>query len=692
MPRRQVHLDPERRVRRRRGDTIAVCPGTYVEGGGGVGSNGIIIVRNVTIKGAGADLVTIKPRRVTASGGQIAAATPFLRDATGNIITIDGDNEQATPNAQKTSLLTVNISGVTIDGNGVYAEAGVLFRDAQGTITRSRVTNVVTTEKSYDAPRAGEYKGSSDGIAVASVVGANRTGPAVTTPLPATPRVVKIDHSRIEKYNSTGILLDGATGDAPPLTASGVVTQGTIAQDQIVGRTLCVDFESTGNCSNPQLATNGPLYGQDGIRVTAGSTAALVDNTISQNIVQGTGSPVRSSNTVNNSTNNDKLGLAADVRLIGAGPSTFTRNNFVDSSYGLMNVGLDGATANSATPAEAENNWWGLRFNAQTGNSGPWISPAFNPPTPETAVNGAAVADEATPASNTSDAVDFFPYRNGFQSDTGAGQFPTLDVPGPVNDAAPAVDFATDKATYHLGDTVRFTATPTDDFGVRSLMFYDGPWLVASASNIPYVASYRLPTDIGCANRTLTAVVEDSSGQTASKTHAIAIDPADCAAAQPTPTTTPTATPTASATPEGNVNAASTGLSLAFANAPRRVPARGADVTAVPTAKSAVTRVDFFLGTHQLCKITAAPYRCRIVARGSDVGLQSLRAVVVDATGASAEVTTRVEIPRFAPRGLTVAVASKKHGAELRKTISGKLRLPARVDASDACGSGSGSR
>ena len=49
------------------GDTIAVCPGTYVEGGGGVGSNGLIIIRDVTIKGAGADLVTIKPRKVRAS-------------------------------------------------------------------------------------------------------------------------------------------------------------------------------------------------------------------------------------------------------------------------------------------------------------------------------------------------------------------------------------------------------------------------------------------------------------------------------------------------------------------------------------------------------------------------------------------------------------------------------------------------
>src|SRR3954452_8745724 len=151
----------------RPGDTIAICPGTYVEGGGGVGSNGLIIIRDVTIKGAGADLVTIKPKKVRASTSQITEATnQSIRNAIGAIVMINGADTQYAPldpsglarNALKPSLLTVNISGVTIDGDGVYAEAGVLFRDAQGTISRSRITNVVTTETSYDVPRPGEYK------------------------------------------------------------------------------------------------------------------------------------------------------------------------------------------------------------------------------------------------------------------------------------------------------------------------------------------------------------------------------------------------------------------------------------------------------------------------------------------------------------------------------------------------------
>src|SRR5262249_12870127 len=82
----------------RAGDTIAVCPGTYVEGGGGVGSNTLIITRDVTIKGAGADLVTIEPRHTTTAGSQIAeSSSPSIRNNVGDIVMIDGDALSAAP-------------------------------------------------------------------------------------------------------------------------------------------------------------------------------------------------------------------------------------------------------------------------------------------------------------------------------------------------------------------------------------------------------------------------------------------------------------------------------------------------------------------------------------------------------------------------------------------------------------------
>jgi len=675
------------------GDTIAVCPGEYVEGGGGVGSNGLIIIRDVNIMGAGADLVTIKPRRIRANGGQIAESTnASIRNAIGAIVMINGDDEQYATNASKAALLNVNISGVTIDGDGVYADAGVVFRDAQGTITRSRITNVVTTETSYDVPRPGEYKGSTDGYAVASV-----TAPGA--PLPAMPRVVKVDHSRIDKYNAAGILLDGATGDTLPLTASGVTTKGIIGQNQIVGRTVCINYEPTGNCSNPQPATNGPLYGQDGVRITAGSSATITDTLISQNLVQGTNAPTRGA-----ATNNANLWMGAGVRLIGAAATLMNRSNIVDNAYGVYNAQLDGTTANTAVPVNATNNWWGLRTgNVSTGNPGPAISPTSNPPAPENPVNGTSIPDGT---SNTSDAVDFFPFRNGFQSDPQTGEFPVLDVPGPVNDIAPSVTIATDAGSYHHGDKVTITAAPSDDFGIHDITFYDGAWQIGRVTTKPYKLSYTIPWDVTCVTRTLTAVATDSSGQSGSSSTTIDIDANDCSGTpQPTPTPTatatasPVATATATVTVGGEVTAtptpepqqqqqvrvASDGPSVSFGSVPGNIASAGVLVNVTPIAKAGIRQLDVYLGTRKICTLTKTPYTCKVKPRGSDVGRQSLRVVVTDLNGATAESSRNVVVLQFKPKGLSLA-ASTRGG---RTTISGKLKLPSQVTMAEGCKSGS---
>src|SRR5262249_11893246 len=43
------------------GDTVYVCPGTYIEGTGLPGSNALEIRKNITLTGAGADQVIVKP-------------------------------------------------------------------------------------------------------------------------------------------------------------------------------------------------------------------------------------------------------------------------------------------------------------------------------------------------------------------------------------------------------------------------------------------------------------------------------------------------------------------------------------------------------------------------------------------------------------------------------------------------------
>ena len=107
------------------GDVVAVCPGTYPEGSGAPGTNALTIVKSLTLKGAGADLVKITPR--PPAGGRIADPADLdVRDGVGDLVSVVG-----TP----VLPVTVDISGVTIDGEGTYSEAGVVYLDAQGSLT-----------------------------------------------------------------------------------------------------------------------------------------------------------------------------------------------------------------------------------------------------------------------------------------------------------------------------------------------------------------------------------------------------------------------------------------------------------------------------------------------------------------------------------------------------------------------------
>ena len=494
-------------------DIVSICPGTYTEGTGAASTNALTINKSLTIRGAGADLVRIQARRTTPSGGQIAAGSPNIRDNVGNIVTIAGGS--AVP-------ITVDISGVTIDGNGVYSEVGVVFLDAQGSLVRSRVTDVVTSEDNAADTFPGGYRSNDFGYGVAQVTS------AMSPPPGAQPRPLLIDDSRVDHYNKLGVLIDGATNDTPPLTPSGVVNAATIRGSSIIGRTQCINFSVNGNCATVGLLTSGPTFGQEGLRVTAGATATVTDSILSQNLVNGTGAPTRSSNTVPNSTNNANLPLGSGARFIGAGTSSISSSNVVDNAYGVQNQELDGTTP-AATPMAAENNWWGLRFTSVTNNVGPAISPTSNPPVPENPVNGTPVADPACVATtgaavDNSTAVDFCPFRNGTQGDPNTGQWPVVNAPLPVSDAGPTVEIDADAATYEPGDTVTLSATASDDFGITNVTFFDGANALSIDDEPAYGTTFVIPENGPCGQRTFSAISKDSIGQTASDSVTITVD------------------------------------------------------------------------------------------------------------------------------------------------------------------------
>jgi hypothetical protein len=583
----------------RSGDTITICPGAYVEGTGEAGTSAVLIQKNLTIKGAGADLVTITPKSSGPASGRILEQTPDLRNGYGDIVAIVGTPSQP---------LKVDISGVTVDGwdpqgRPVAVEAGIVFLDARGSVVRSHVTNIVTSEGDTAYTKPGGYRGDQPGIGIV------QTTNALYAPVDGA-RQLRIERTKVDKYNKIGVLIDGAVNDAAPFSPSGTVDWGVIIASQIIGRTQCINYQGTGNCSlngsgtpgGPSLST-GPLFGQDGLRVTAGSYATVESSTISQNLVLGTGAPVKGT-----TTNNDKLTLGAGVRYLGAKLNDYTTatgkvnyshistSNIMDNAYGALNLQLDGTTAATgnvnASPTQslgnllvAENNWWGLYDIAAT-NPGPAISPTTNPNAQENGVNGTATVETATGAT-TSNAVDFYPYRNGSQGNPDTGQFPVLTAPLPISDAAPTVGLSVLPAA-RPGDVITLTATPADDIGVKRVRFTDGSTTIGTVSAPPYSQTFTIPANAACnSTRTFTAIATDSANQTGSASRTLIV-----ACQQPGPGASATATvtvggevtptPNAPADPQPNAQAQAKAPVQTAATTKRLKPSVSLKITSKP--------------------------------------------------------------------------------------------------------------
>jgi hypothetical protein len=634
------------------GDTIAICPGHYAEGNGLPNTSALKIDKTLTLKGAGADLVTISPVRYDGNDGVIAEDPQNIRYPSGNIVTAVGT--PAVP-------ITADISGVTIDGDGVAAKAGVVFLDAQGSLRRSRVTDIVTSESpdAYNMP--GGYRSNYLGYGVAQVTA------ATTAPVGAGPRTLTIANTRIDEYNRSGVLIDGGVNPLVPVTRSGIDLRGVISSSQIVGRQQCWDTNVDGDCGGPNPAGNpdpkpipdGPLFGQNGVHLVAGARGAISGSQISQNLVNGTNAPVR-----NSTTNNLALREGAGIRLTDADAanSSVTRTNIVDNAYGVLNVAADN-TADAADALMAENNWWGLcspvgqnRCNGEPNgstqpvNNGPAVSPTTNPGYPENPVNGAA---DATLGSTV---VDFQPYRSGPQSDPNTGQFPVVPAPIPVSDAGPAVTVAPERVQYKRGETVKLTAVPSDDFGIRTVSFFDGARDVGSDISPPYTAAFTIPADAACGARQVAATAEDSLGQTATATSSLEV---------------------VCDTPGGG---------------------GGGGELKPPTVKLPDnlnvirrngTSVDFFLGSRQVCRDSDAPYQCRIVPFSSEIGSQTVRVVVTDTAGLTGSDSRQVDVPRFEPRSLRLDVKSRKlKNGRLQRTVTATVLPPAGVKRATACADG----
>ncbi len=367
------------------GDTIAICPGTYVEGNGAANSNALTVPKSLTLKGAGADLVTISPRRYDGNDGVIAEDPQSIRYPRGNIITAVGT--PAIP-------VTVDISGVSVDGNGVAAKAGVVFLDAQGSLRRSRVTDIVTSESPNASGLPGGYRSNFLGYGVAQVTSAQMA------PAGAGPRTLTIANTRIDEYNRVGLLLDAGTNSASPVTRSGLDLRGVVSASQIVGRTLCWDAHVHGDCGDPtpagnpqpQPLTTGPLFGQDGIRIVAGARGTV--HRVDHHPEPRPGRE-RARAQQRDEQPEPEHGRRPPVRGRRRGQLDGHPQQHRRQRVRHLQRRAPTGRHSPRGMVSAERNWWGL-WSPVGGNppqpaplnDGPEVSPTTNPPYPENPVNG----------------------------------------------------------------------------------------------------------------------------------------------------------------------------------------------------------------------------------------------------------------------------------------------------------------
>ncbi|WP_028064282.1 Ig-like domain-containing protein [Solirubrobacter soli] len=214
-------------------DTVVICAGTYIESStptsgnnspSQAGSkNGLTITKPLTLKGAGANKVTIKP------ASALAGTAPYLRDGGGNVVTISRQSLGSTDDNEN----FVDISGVTIDSGGVPAEALVAFFNTSGRIANS-VLGTVTPAGPYGYGL----------IMTNSLQGASEAGVR---------RQVTLEKSVL---SAGGIFFDdarGADGTATTTARSGITAYGNIVGSRVAGP-VTYTYGQRGLISGSELA------------------------------------------------------------------------------------------------------------------------------------------------------------------------------------------------------------------------------------------------------------------------------------------------------------------------------------------------------------------------------------------------------------------------------------------------------
>jgi hypothetical protein len=449
-------------------DVIVVCDGLYEEqstpaSGSGSPSqpgslNGLTITKPLTIRGAGAAKVTIRPKSTLTT---LAGSAPFLRDGGGNVVTVSRQSRDATDE----STMFVDISGVTIDSPSTYAEAGVAFFNANGAI-RDAVVGPLRR-----AADAGELAARPHGW---GVVATNSQQGAEAGPR----RRVTIEDTLVTGYQSGGVLFDtarGADGAPETLQRSGIVLYGELKGTTVQG-------------SGP-----GALIPQTGVEYHAGARGTVAGSVVTGNFF--TPDQRRSVGVLLTDADTGADPLDPAARAFAVSDSAITGNGWglfnATAADDAVRLGAPAAASLGVTGTEV---FWGC-------SAGPLLG-AQSAGDRTTSCQGVSGSDGAGAAS----------VQLGFVRRSAP---PATAVPGATADAAPAAAFAEPSGGQVVaGEPVEPTVRASDDFGVRSVTVTRDGAHHGAAWSAPYAFGSWTPgfEEIGTTH-TFTATVVDSAGQ-----------------------------------------------------------------------------------------------------------------------------------------------------------------------------------
>ena len=231
--------------------------------------NGLTITKPLTIKGAGADKVTIRP--AAALGASLAGTAPYLRDGGGNVVTVSRQSGGSSDDNEN----FLDLSGVTIESPDTYAEAGLAFFNTSGRLANSRIGTIKSEggPYTYGLLMTNSLQGAEAGIRREVTIEKSIVNGAVL-----------FDDARGADGTATTTVRSGikAYGNVAGSRVAGSVgytygQRGSITGSEITGAVVLTDAETGPDPSNPLVrafsATGSSLLG--GLTNT-GTTAALV--------------------------------------------------------------------------------------------------------------------------------------------------------------------------------------------------------------------------------------------------------------------------------------------------------------------------------------------------------------------------------------------------------------------------------